>query len=61
MWFGGQISKMFLRKFDQLIVWYTASTNQNHPVCRVVLLDVVDKVITLYACDIFLWSKNGSA
>lgn len=60
-WLAGEVSKVLFSKFDELLVRNTTSTNKNHTVSSVVGLDIVDKVFTLNAGNVLLWSKDRSA
>jgi hypothetical protein len=54
-------AKVLLSKADKGIVLNTTGTNEDGLLGQVVGLDVVDKVVTLDALDVFLGSENGAA
>lgn len=54
-------AKVLLSKFDKGIVLDTTSTDKDGLLGQVVGLDVVDKVVTLDALDVFLGSEDGAA
>lgn len=60
-WLTGKVSEVLFGKFNELLVWDTTSTNKNHTVSSVVGLDIVDKLFTLNAGNVLLWSKDSSA
>lgn len=56
-----QAAKVLLSKFNKGIVLDTTGTDKYGLFGQVVGLDVVDKVVTLDALDVFLGSENGAA
>lgn len=54
-------AKVLLSKLDKGIVLDTTGTDKDGLLGQVVGLDVVDKVVTLDALDVFLGSENGAA
>ena len=58
---AGKTREVLLSQLDKLLVGNTTSTNQDHTVGSVVVLDVVDELGSGNVADVLAGAKNGAA
>lgn len=61
VWLGREAGEVLLGELDELGVWDTAGTDEDHAVSGVVGLDVVDEVLSLDALDVLGGAEDGAA
>lgn len=57
----GEVAKVLFGELNELLVWDSSGTDENHTVSLVVLGDVVGEVILLDGENVFLWTKDGAS
>ena len=61
VWLRWKTGEVLLGELNELGVWDTTSTDEDHAVSGVVGLDVVNEILALDGLDVLGWAKDGAA
>lgn len=61
VWLSWKTGEVLLGELNELGVWDTTSTDEDHAVSGVVGLDVINEILALDGLDVLGWAKDGAA